>query len=122
MIATIKTEIVRWRRTAGWSWQGWVSCWRNEKSLRQWVAVNAVSAFAALLLDLTSAERMVILGFGVLILVVELLNSAIEAAVDFTSLQVHPLAKQAKDSASAAVTVTAIGLISVWAVALLSPP
>ena len=64
------------------------------------------------------AERALILGGGVMVLAVEMLNSAIERAVDYTSKETHPLAKQAKDMASAAVAISAIAVGVMWLVLL----
>ena len=71
-------------------------------------------AALALILDLSGAERAVVIGFGLLILVAELLNTAIEEAVDYISTDIHPSAKRAKDCGSAAVAVTAIAAGVAW--------
>ncbi len=107
-------EAARLRNTAVWSWQGWRSAWATEKSLRQWSLANAVSAALALTLDLSGAERAVLIGLGVMILAVELLNTAIEEVVDYISIQDHPCAKKAKDCGSAAVAVAAIAAGLAW--------
>lgn len=112
----IRSEIGRWGNTAKWSWQGWSATWAREKSLRQWAGLNAVSAVLALVLDLTGGERGLILALGLLILVAELVNTAIEETVDFISEDRDPRAGRAKDAGSAAVAVTAIG----WGLAWLS--
>lgn len=111
-------ELKRLQNRAGWSWDGWVHCWQEEPSLRSWVWANLVSAALAIALDITSAERALVMALGILILVVELLNTSIERAVDHTSQEQNPLAKQAKDTASAAVVVTAIAAGVAWAVIL----
>ena len=68
---------------------------------------------------LTAAVGLVVLA-GLLLLVLELVNSAIEAAVDYTSTERHPLAKAAKDAGSAAVAVMGLGYVALWAVTLLA--
>lgn len=110
----LRAELRRIGNTALWSWQGWQSAWAQEKSLRQWTLANAVAAALALILDLSGAERAVVIGFGLLILVAELLNTAIEEAVDYISTDIHPSAKRAKDCGSAAVAVTAIAAGVAW--------
>jgi diacylglycerol kinase (ATP) len=119
MRAWVAAEIRRLGNTARWSWEGWCAAWASEKSLRQWAAVNAVSAVLALMLDLTAGERALILALGLLILVAELANSAIEEVVDYISTDRDPRAKRAKDIGSALVAVTAIAGGVAWAVILI---
>lgn len=107
-----------WHRTV-WSWEGWAVSWRTESSLRQWVWVNAISVIFAFALDLTAAERALIVALGLLVLAAELMNSALESAIDYISEERHPLAKRAKDAASAAVAVTAIAGGAAWVIILI---
>lgn len=102
-----------------WSMDGLRYAWKTEHSFRTWVWANLVSACLALVLDLSAGERALILALGVLILAAELLNTAIEDAVDYISDKEHPLAKTAKDAGSAAVTLTAIAAGIAWLVVLL---
>jgi diacylglycerol kinase (ATP) len=101
-----------------WSWHGVSDTWRSEHSFRSWVWANLVSAALALALPLGTGERMVILALGVLVMAFELVNTAIERAVDHISTEEHPLAKQAKDAGSAAVAISAIAAGVAWLVAL----
>ena len=110
----LKQELTRIGNTARWSWQGWRSAWRNEKSLRQWTVVNLISLAFALILDLEGGERALIVALGLFILVAELFNTAIEETVDFISTEQDPRAGRAKDAASAAVAVTAIAGGLAW--------
>jgi diacylglycerol kinase (ATP) len=114
----LKREWKRFKRRAVWSWQGWLDCWRTEASLHQWVWANVVSGALALILNLETVERALILSLGVLILAAELMNTGIERAINYISEEDHPLAKQAKDAASAAVAVTAIAAGVAWLVVL----
>ena len=116
----IRSEAQRLTNTVIWSWQGWTAAWATEKTLRQWTLINAASAALAFALDLSGAERAVILGLGLLILAAELMNTAIEEVVDYISTDAHPHAKKAKDCGSAAVAVTAIAGGVAWLVILLS--
>ena len=75
---------------------------------------------AALWLGDTGAERALMIGSVALALIVELVNAAIEAAVDRISLENHALAKRAKDIGSAAVMVSLANATAVWLVILLS--
>lgn len=101
-----------------WSMAGFLHCWKEEYSFRAWGYCNVVSAVLAFVLPLTGGERAVILSLGILVMVVELINTAIERAVDHTSTERHPLAGQAKDTASAAVMLTAMAAGVAWIVAV----
>ncbi|MGL5009671.1 MAG: diacylglycerol kinase [Paracoccaceae bacterium] len=111
-------EIRRIGNTARWSWQGWRSAWLREKSLRQWTLVNVLSAALAFAVDLTPGERALILALGLLVLVAELVNTAIEETVDYISEAHDARAGRAKDAGSAAVAVTAIAGGVAWVVLL----
>lgn len=113
-------EFRRILRTAGYSLDGWRHAWREEKSLRQWTGVNLAGWCAlAVLCPPLWAVGLVVLA-GLLLLVLELVNSAIEAAVDYTSTERHPLAKAAKDAGSASVAVMALGYVALWGVTLMA--
>lgn len=73
----------------------------------------------ALWLDVTRAERALLIMSVLFVLVVELLNSALEALVDRVSTDPHPLAGQAKDMGSAAVALSLVIVAAVWGVILL---
>lgn len=111
-----------WRRileAGAYSWAGLLAAYSGEAAFRQLLALNALLLPLALYLEVDKAERALLIAVCLLALIVELLNSAIEATVDRISLELHPLSKQAKDLGSAAqlVALTLIG--SVWAVILL---
>lgn len=93
---------------------GLVAAWREEWSFRQWVWLNLASVVLMLVLDVSGTERMVLIVLGLLILAAELANTAVEAVVDLVSPDPHPLAKKAKDCASAAVGVTALTFAIAW--------
>lgn len=97
-----------------WSLAGIRETWAGEENFRQWVLVNALSAALAFSLDLSGLERAVIIGFGLMILVAELANTAIETVVDRISTERHPLSRKAKDIGSAAVALSAITALLVW--------
>lgn len=92
--------------------------WQHEDAFRQEILVAAVAIPVALFLDVSNVGKALLVGSILLVLVVELLNSAIEAAVDFASLERHPLAKRAKDVASAAVMLSIVNALAVWALVL----
>jgi len=118
MIEGLKSEVQRLKMTVVWSWAGWRAAWASEKTLRQWTWANVASVSLALVLDLSSVERALIVGFGLLILAAELMNTGIEEAVNRVGREDHPLSKKAKDVGSAAVAVTAIAAGLVWVIVL----
>jgi diacylglycerol kinase (ATP) len=118
MRAWLGSELSRLGNTCRWSWQGVRSAWEREKSFRQWVIVNLLSAALAFVLSLTPGERALILSLGLLVLVMELVNTAIEETVDYISDAHDPRAGRAKDAGSAAVAVAAIAGGVAWLVLL----
>lgn len=106
-----------WQRTV-WSWDGVKHVWQTEGSLKQWIVANIISAGLALALPLSAAETALICAGGVLVLAAECMNTAIERVVDDIGTDIRPAAKQAKDTASAAVAITAIAVGVAWAVIL----
>lgn len=95
------------------------AAWQNEDAFRQELLVAAIAIPAALLLPVSGVGKALLVASILLVLIVELLNSALEAAVDHTSLQRHPLAKRAKDVASAAVFMSIVSALAVWILVLL---
>ena len=114
----LRAEATRFWNTVRWSWAGWTAAWVSEKTLRQWTVVNLLSAALAFWLDLAPAERALILALGLLVLAAELLNTAIEEAVNYISTDRHPMAKKAKDCGSAGVALAAIAGGVAWLVVL----
>jgi diacylglycerol kinase (ATP) len=97
---------------------GIAATWREESAFRQEVWVAVVLLPIAFLVSVSAAEHVLLAGSVLLVLLVELLNSSIEAAIDRISLERHELSGRAKDCGSAAVTVAiVIGLMS-WGVIL----
>lgn len=101
-----------------YSWDGLKAAFVKEAAFRQEFLLFLMALPIIGLLPLTSSTRVLLVLMHLATLVVELLNSAIEAVVDLASPEKHPLAKQAKDMGSAAVMVTLIGLLCSWACAL----
>lgn len=88
---------------------------RTESAFRQETAAAGVLIPAAMLLPLPTVERVVLVLSVLLVLIVELLNSAIEAVVDRISLDRHELSRRAKDCGSAAVFVALLACVTAWA-------
>ena len=95
------------------------AAWQIEDAFRQEVLVAAIALPVALLSPASPAGKALMIASILLVLIVELLNSALEAAVDHTSLERHPLAKRAKDTASAAVLLSITNAVVVWCLVLL---
>lgn len=107
--------ITRLIKALGYSRDGLASTWRHEGAFRLEVVLAAVLIPLACFLPVPAVERALLVGSVLLVMVVELLNSSIESAVDRISEERHPLAKRAKDAGSAAVFVSlAIPLVT-WA-------
>jgi len=103
----------------GYSLAGLRAAYRGEAAFRQLVLLNLLLIPLAFWLEVSRVERAVLIAVVFLGLIVELLNSAIEATVDRISYELHPLAKQAKDMGSAAQLLALCLVALVWAVILL---
>jgi diacylglycerol kinase (ATP) len=101
-----------------YSLDGLKTAWRHEHAFRQELVLFAVATIVALLLPVSAFQKLVLVGVMVLVLIVELINSAIEAVVDRVSLERHPLSKNAKDLGSAAVLLAMLLAGSTWSVVL----
>ena len=113
-----KTGLRRVLNAAGYSWAGVTAAFRHEDAFRQEVFLAIVLIPLALYLGETGIERALMSAAVLGVLIVELLNSAIEAAVDRISLEHHQLIKRAKDMGSAAVMLSLINVILVWGLVL----
>jgi diacylglycerol kinase (ATP) len=113
-----KTGLRRLVNACGYSVSGLRAAYRLEDAFRQEIALAAVLIPVALLLPVAANGRALLLAGVFLVLIVELLNSAIEAAVDRISLDNHELAKVAKDIGSAAVMLSLLCTIVIWTVVL----
>lgn len=102
-----------------YSCAGLQEAYRNEDAFRQEVQLSIVLLPLAFWLESTMFGRALMVGSVLLVIIVELLNSAIEATVDRISLDDHSLAKRAKDIGSAAVLMSMLNLIAVWTLVLL---
>ena len=114
-----KTGLQRILNAAGYSWAGLTAAYRHEDAFRQEVFLALLLIPLALYLGETGIERALMVGAVLLVLVVELLNSSLEAAVDRISLEHHLLIKRAKDMGSAAVMIALANVLTVWTLVLL---
>ncbi|WP_310491691.1 diacylglycerol kinase [Dechloromonas sp.] len=98
----------------GYSRDGIAAAWRNEAAFRQEILLAAIALPLAIYLGKTGVERALLIGSIVLILIVEILNSAVEAVVDKASPEKSELAKRAKDMGSAAVLLSLLNAAAIW--------
>jgi diacylglycerol kinase (ATP) len=99
----------------GYSLAGLKAAWRDEAAFRQEVLLLAVLLPAALWLGSDMIQRTLLIGSLLLVLIVELLNSAVEAAIDRIGPERHALSGRAKDFGSAAVMISLMGAALTWA-------
>lgn len=96
------------------SFNGLKDVWRDEMAFRQEVVLAVILIPLAFFLDVTSTERALLIGAVILVMIVEVLNSSIEAIVDLASPEKHELARKAKDTGSLAVMGAFILLGVIW--------
>jgi diacylglycerol kinase (ATP) len=113
-----RTGIERIVRATGYSVAGVTAAYRGESAFRQEFWLAALMLPAAFWLGRSWVEVALLAGSVVLVLIVELLNSAIEAAIDRISFELHDLSKRAKDIASAAVMLSLLLCAAIWVAAL----
>ncbi len=99
---------------------GFAEAFRHEPSFREDLVFVVLLTPFAIFLPVKAVSTAIMLGSLLLIIIAELLNSAIEAAIDDISLAKRPLAKRAKDMASAAVFLAFLNCIAVWTVILIA--
>lgn len=114
-----QTGFKRVLNAAGYSLDGLRAAFKGEAAFRQLVLLNIILIPLAFVFHVSRGERALLVAVCLLALIVELLNSAIEAAIDRISLELHPLSKNAKDMGSAAqfIALSMIGLV--WLIVLL---
>ncbi len=113
-----KTGLRRLINAFGYSIEGFKAAFKHEDAFRQEVFLAIVLIPLAFYLGKTSIEKALMIASVILVMIVELLNSAVEAAVDHTSTEHHALAKRAKDIGSAAVFFALAIVLVVWGLVL----
>ncbi len=113
-----KSGLKRISAALGYSIDGLRAAWRHEHAFRQELMVVAPGIVLALLLPVSRLEKLALVAVLLLVLIVELLNSAVEAVVDRVSFERHPLSKNAKDLGSAAVLLACLLAAATWLVVL----
>ena len=113
-----KSGLKRIASAVAYSVAGLQAAWKHEHAFRQELLVVVPGIVVALLLPVSRLEKLALISALVLVLIVELLDSAVEAIVDRVSLEPHPLSKNAKDLGSAAVMLSFLLALVTWAVIL----
>lgn len=101
-------------RAFGFAFEGLCATFRSEPAFRMECLAAAVLVPVAVYLPVSGMERVALISSVLLVLMVELLNTAVEAAVNRVSEERHPLAKKAKDAGGAAVFVSLVNAAAVW--------
>ncbi len=112
------TGINRIIRACFYSFEGLKAAFSHEAAFRQEICLVAVFGPLGFFMGRTATERALLILPLFAVLITELLNSAIEAVVDRTGKQIHPLSKRAKDMGSAAVFISLVMTCVIWAVVL----
>lgn len=115
------TGFTRIIKAAGYSWAGLKAAFKHEAAFRQELALCLVMVPLGFWLAQTGVERALLIGSLLLVLIVELLNSAIEAVVDRFGGEQHELSGRAKDIGSAAVFIALLNVAIVWVLVLAVP-
>jgi len=112
------TGITRWIKALGFTWLGLKATFKHEEAFRQEVLLLIVSTPLAIWLGKNGLEIALLIGSVLMLLIIEILNSAIEAVVDRFGGEIHELSGRAKDMGSAAVFLGMINVALVWALVL----
>ncbi|KFK92246.1 MULTISPECIES: diacylglycerol kinase [unclassified Serratia (in: enterobacteria)] len=113
-MANKATGLTRIIKAAGYSYKGLTAAWRHEAAFRQESLAVVVAIILAIWLDVGAIARILLIGSVLLVMIVEIINSAIEAIVDRVGTDYHELSGRAKDMGSAAVSLTIILALFVW--------
>jgi diacylglycerol kinase (ATP) len=114
-----KTGLKRIWNALFYSLDGFAAAFRHEDAFRQEVWLALVLIPIALSTNVSGTGKALMVGSVLLVLIVELLNSGIEAITDRISLEDHVLAKRAKDMGSAAVMLSLLGVPAIWLLVLI---
>ncbi|WP_422013121.1 diacylglycerol kinase [Roseateles sp.] len=112
-----RTGLDRILHATGYSWAGLKAAYTGESAFRQETWLVIVATPLAFLLGRDWVQVALLLGSLLIVLIVELLNSAIEAAIDRVSFEMHDLSKRSKDIASAAVLLSLLLAAGIWGAA-----
>ncbi|RJK66959.1 diacylglycerol kinase [Serratia marcescens] len=117
-MANQATGLTRIIKAAGYSYKGLSAAWQHEAAFRQELVVTLLAIILAVWLDVGAIARILLIGSVALVMIVEVLNSAIEAVVDRIGSEHHELSGRAKDMGSAAVSLAIVLALFVWGTVL----
>ncbi|WP_446470593.1 diacylglycerol kinase [Xenorhabdus stockiae] len=115
-MANQSTGLTRIIKAAGYSAKGIKAAWKNEAAFRQEAVLAILATIVAFSFDFGILERLFLISSVMLVLIVEMLNSAIEAVVDRIGSEYHELSGRAKDMGSAAVFLAMILALFIWVI------
>ncbi len=119
-MANNTTGFIRIIKAAGYSWKGLRAAWINEAAFRQEGVAVLLAVVIACWLDVDAITRVLLISSVMLVMIVEILNSAIEAVVDRIGSEYHELSGRGKDMGSAAVLIAIIVAVITWCILLWS--
>ncbi|WP_142591237.1 diacylglycerol kinase [Serratia marcescens] len=117
-MANQATGLTRIIKAAGYSYKGLSAAWQHEAAFRQELVVTLLAIILVVWLDVGAIARILLIGSVALVMIVEILNSAIEAVVDRIGSEHHELSGRAKDMGSAAVSLAIVLALFVWGTVL----
>ncbi|MGB0846843.1 MAG: diacylglycerol kinase [Thiolinea sp.] len=119
MAGQTNTGLKRLQKALRFSWQGLCAAYRHEEAFRQEIWALIVAVPLAFWLTGSGVERAILIASVLLVMIVELLNSALEAVVDRIGSEKHELSGRAKDMGSAAVLLALVNAVLIWCFILL---
>ncbi|WP_330983819.1 MULTISPECIES: diacylglycerol kinase [Enterobacterales] len=119
-MANNTTGLTRIIKATGYSWKGFRAAWKHEAAFRQEGTAAVIAVIIACWLDVDAITRVLLIGSVLLVMIVEILNSAIEAVVDRIGPEHHELSGRAKDMGSAAVLLAIFIAVITWVLLLWS--
>jgi diacylglycerol kinase (ATP) len=106
--------LTRIYKAASYSVKGLTAAWKNEAAFRQEAVAAIIAIILALWLDIDAISRILLIGSVVLVIIIEVINSAIETVVDRIGSEFHGLSGRAKDMGSAAVFLAILLALFIW--------
>lgn len=99
---------------------GFKAAFKEEAAFRTEIFLSGIMIPAALFFGINTTEQAILIGSWFLVLIAEIINSALEAIVDRISLEIHPESKKIKDMGSAAVFLSIINVVVIWSIILIN--
>ena len=113
-MANQSTGLARIYKAVGYSVKGLTAAWKNEAAFRQETVAAIFAIILAFWLDVDATTRILLITSVVLVIIVEVINSAIESVVDRIGSELHELSGRAKDMGSAAVFLAILLALFIW--------